>query len=80
VFKNRAQRKTGNKTEEVTGRGTTLYSEELHGCYTASNIVKVIKSRRMREAWHVSGMGGKRDASRVLVREPEGKRCLGRPT
>jgi len=48
VFKNRAQRKTtGNKTEEVTGRGTTLYSEELHGSYTASNIVKVIKSRRM---------------------------------
>jgi len=47
VFKNRAQRKTnGSKTEEVTGKGTTLYSEELHGCYTASNIVKVIKSRR----------------------------------
>jgi len=49
VFKNRGQRKTtGNKTEEVTGRGTTLQCEELHGCYTAPNIVKVIKSRRMR--------------------------------
>jgi hypothetical protein len=49
VFKNRVQKKTtGNKTKEVTGRGTTLQSEELHGCYTVSNIVKVIKSRRMR--------------------------------
>jgi hypothetical protein len=49
VFKNRVQRKTnGNKTEEVTERETTLQSEELHGCYTMSNIVKVIKSRRMR--------------------------------
>jgi len=49
VFKNRVQRKTnGNKTEEVTERGTTLQSEERQGCYTMSNIVKVIKSRRMR--------------------------------
>lgn len=81
MFTNRVQRKTaGNKTEEVTGSGTTLQSEELHGCYTVLNIVKVIKSRRIRKVGHVAGIGEKRDASRVLVREPEGKRYLGRPT
>jgi hypothetical protein len=47
MFKNRAQKKTtGNKTEEVTGAGTTLQSDGLQDCYTSSNIVKVITSRR----------------------------------
>jgi hypothetical protein len=39
----------------------------------------MIKSRRMRWAGHVARMGEKRNAYRILVRKPEGKRTLGRP-
>jgi hypothetical protein len=39
----------------------------------------MIKSRRMRWAGHVARMGEKRNAYRILVRNPEGKRPLGRP-
>jgi hypothetical protein len=44
-----------------------------------SNIIRMLKSRRMRWAGHVSRMGAKRNAYRILVRKPEGKRPLGRP-
>ena len=43
------------------------------------NIVRVIKSRRMRWAGHVARMGEEREVYRVLVGKPEGKRPLGRP-
>ena len=41
--------------------------------------MRVIKSKRMRWAWHVARMGEERGAYRVLVGKPEGKRLLGRP-
>ena len=47
--------------------------------YTPPNIIQVTKSRRMRWARHVACMGERRDAYRVLVGKPEGKRSLGRP-
>jgi len=47
--------------------------------YCSHNIVRVIKSRRMRWAGHVARMGEKRGVYRVLVGKPEGKRPLGRP-
>ena len=47
--------------------------------YSSHNIVRVIKSRRMRWAGHVARMGEERGAYRVLVGKPEGKRPLGRP-
>ena len=47
--------------------------------YSSPNIVRVIKSRRMRWAGHVARMGEERGAYRVLVGKPEGKRPLGRP-
>ena len=47
--------------------------------FSAPNIVRVIKSRRMRWAWHVVRMGEERGVYRVLVGKPEGKRPLGRP-
>jgi hypothetical protein len=47
--------------------------------FALPNIIRVIKSRRMRWAWHVARMGEGRGAYRVLVRRPEGKRPLGRP-
>ena len=52
---------------------------DLNDLYFAPNILRVIKSRRMRLAGHVARMGEERGAYRVLVGKPEGKRPLGRP-
>jgi hypothetical protein len=46
---------------------------------SSPNIIRTIKSRRMRWAGHVARMGGKRNAYRILVGKPEGRRPLGRP-
>ena len=51
----------------------------LYDLYSSPNIVRVIKSRRMRWAGHVVRMGEKRGVYRVLVGKPEGRRPLGRP-
>jgi hypothetical protein len=56
-----------------------LHNDELHSLYSSPNIVKVIKSRRMRWAGHVARMGEERGVYGVLVGKPEGKRPLGRP-
>jgi len=56
-----------------------MHNEELSVLYSSPNIVRVIKSRRMRWAGHVARMGEERGAYRVLVGRPEGKRPLGRP-
>jgi hypothetical protein len=47
--------------------------------YSSPSIIRIIKSRRMRWAGHVARMGDKRNAYRILVGKPEGKRPLGRP-
>jgi hypothetical protein len=52
---------------------------KLHILYPFPNIIRQIKSRRMRWAGHVARMGEERKVYRVLVRKPEGKRPLGRP-
>jgi len=56
-----------------------LNNEELNNLYSSSNIVWMIKWRRMRWAGHVARMGEEREEYRVLVGKPEGKRPLGRP-
>jgi hypothetical protein len=56
-----------------------LHNEELSDLYSLPNIVRVVKSRRMRWADHVARMGEGRSVHRVLVGEPEGRRPLGRP-
>jgi hypothetical protein len=56
-----------------------LRKEELHDFYSSPSIIRIMKSRRMRWTWHVARMGEKRNAYRLLVRKPEGKRPLGRP-
>ena len=66
----------GPKRDEVTGKWRKLYNEEL---YSLPNIVRVVKSRRMRWTGHVARMGEGRGVHRVLVGKPEGKRPLGRP-
>jgi hypothetical protein len=56
-----------------------LHNEELHDLYSSPSIIRIIKSRRMRWAGHVARMREKRNAYRLLVEKPEGKRPLGRP-
>jgi hypothetical protein len=69
----------GPKRNEVTGEWKKLHNEELNDLYSFPNIVRLVKSRRMRWTGHVARMGEDRGVYRVLVRKPEGKRPLGRP-
>ena len=62
-----------------SGEWRRLHNEELNDLYPSPNIVRVIKSRRMRWAGHVARMGEERGVYRVLVEKPDGKRPLGRP-
>jgi len=80
VFENRALRRIfGPKRDEVTGDWRKLHNEELNNLYSSPNIVRVVKSRRIRWAGHVARMEDGRGVYRVLVGKPEGKRLLGRP-
>jgi hypothetical protein len=69
----------GPKSDEVTREWRKLHNEELNDLYSLPNIVRVVKSRRIRWAGHVERMGERRGVHRVLVGKPEGKRPLGRP-
>ena len=69
----------GPRRDEVTGEWRKLRNEERNDLYSSSNIVRMIKSRRMRWARYVARMGERRGVYRVLVGKPEGKRPLGRP-
>jgi len=80
VFENRVTRRIiGPNRDGVTGEWRKLYNEELNDLYCLSNIVRVIKSRRMGEAGYVARVGERRDVYRVLVGKPEGKIHLGDP-
>jgi hypothetical protein len=68
----------GPKRKE-DGSWRKLHNDELRDLYSSPNIVRVIKSRRMRWAGHVARMGEGRGVYRVLVGRPECKRPLGRP-
>ena len=79
VFENRILRRIlGPKWDEI-GEWRRLYNEELHSLYRSPNIVRVIKSRRLRWAVHVPRMEEGRSAFKILTSEPTGKRPLGRP-
>ena len=80
VFENMMLRRIfGPKRDKVTGEWRRLHNKELNDLYSSQNIVRVIKSRRMKLAGHVARMGEERGVYRVLVGKPEGKRPLGRP-
>jgi hypothetical protein len=80
VFENRVLRGIfGPKRDEVTGEWRKLHNKELRDLYSSPNIIRTIKSRRMRWAGHVTRMGEKRTADILLVGKPGGKRPLGRP-
>ena len=74
MFENRVLRRTfGPKRDEVTGEWRKLHNEELNDLYCSPNIVRVIKSRRMRWAGHVARMWERRGVYRILVVKPEEK-------
>jgi hypothetical protein len=56
-----------------------LYREKLHGPYSSPDIIRIIRTRRMRWVGHVAGMGEMRGAYRVSVIKPDVKRPLRRP-
>jgi hypothetical protein len=78
VFENRVLRIFGPKRDEVTGEWRKLHNEELRDLYSSQSIIRIIKSRRMRLAGHVAQIGENRNAYRLLMGKPEGKRPLGR--
>jgi hypothetical protein len=61
----------GPKRDEVTGGWGKLHNEELHNMYSSPNIIKMMKSRRIRWTGHVARMGEKRNVCRILVGKPE---------
>jgi len=80
MFENRVLRRIFEpKRDEVTGEWRELHTEELNDLYFSPNIVRVMKSRRMRWAGHVARMRERRCIYRVLVGKPERKIPLGRP-
>jgi hypothetical protein len=80
VFENRVLRRIfGPKRDEITGEWRKLPNEELHILYSSPNIIRQIKSRRMRWEGHVARMGKNKNVYKVLIGKPEGKRPLERP-
>jgi hypothetical protein len=56
-----------------------IHNEEIHKLCSSPNIIRMIKSKKMRWAGHVALMGAKRNAGRILVGKSEGKTPLGKP-
>jgi hypothetical protein len=80
VFENKVLRRIfGPKRDEVTEEWRKLHNEELHNLYSSPDIIRQVRSRRMRWAGHVARMGEERNVCKVLVGKPEGRRPLGRP-
>jgi hypothetical protein len=79
VFENRVLRRIFEPKREEDGSWRKFHNDELHSLYSSPNIVRVIKSRRMRWARHVARIGEGRGIYRVSVGRPEDKRPVGRP-
>jgi hypothetical protein len=80
VFENRVLRRTfGPKREEVAGGWRRLHNGGFCNIYTSPNIIRVIKSRRMRQTGHVTWIGEIRNPYKILARNLEVKRPLQRP-
>jgi 1,2-phenylacetyl-CoA epoxidase catalytic subunit len=70
-------KKKKKKRDEVTGEWRKLHNEELNNLYSFPDIIRQVKSRRMRWAEHVARVGEERKVYKILVGKPEGKRPLG---
>ena len=80
MFENKVLRKIfGTKRDKMTGKWRKLHNAELHALYFSPNIIRNLKLRQLRWAGHVARMEQSRNAYRILVGKPEGKRPLGRP-
>jgi hypothetical protein len=80
VFENKVLRRIfGPKRDEVTGEWRRIHNKELYALHSSPNIIRVMKSRRLRWAGHVARMRERRGSYRALVGKPEGRRPLGRP-
>ena len=78
AFEQRILRRIFGPKRDGNGECRRLYNE-LHSLYRSPNIVRVIKSRRLRWAGHVTRMEEGRSAFKILTAKPRGKRPLGRP-
>jgi hypothetical protein len=80
VFENRVLRRIfGPKKDEVMGEWRKLHNEELRDLYSLPSIIRIFNSRRMKWPGHAARIEEKRNAYRLSVRKPGGKRPLGRP-
>ena len=79
MSENRVLRIFGPKRDEVTWEWRKVHNEKLNDLYCSPNIMRAIKSRRMRWAGHVALMEAQRGVYKILVGKHEGKRPLGRP-
>jgi len=80
VFENMVLRRIfGPRRDVVTGDWRRMHNEELNDLYSSPNIVRVIKSRRMRWAGYVARMGEEGVVYRAMVGKPEGRRPLRKP-
>ena len=80
MFENRVLRRVfGPKRDEVTGEWRKLHNKELSDLFFLPNIVRVVKSRRIKWEGHVVCLAKGREVYRFMVGKSEGKRPLGRP-
>jgi hypothetical protein len=79
VFENRVLRRIfGPKKDEVTGEWRKLQNEELHNFYSSPDIIRQIRSRRIRWVGHVPCIGEERKVCRVFMGKHKGRRPLRR--
>jgi len=80
MFEKRVLRRIfGPNRSELTGDCRKLHNEELNDLHCSADIIRVIKSRRMRWAGHVARTGERKSAYRVWMGKPEGNSPFGRP-
>ena len=79
IFENRILRRIFGPKRGQNGEIRRIHNEELHSVYRLPNIVRVVKSKRLRWAGHVARMEEGRSAFKILTCKPTGKRPLGRP-
>ena len=77
VFENWILRRIFGLKKDKSEECRRLHNEELHSLYRSPNIVRGIKSRRLRWAGHVARMEESRSAFKMLTGKPTGKRPLG---
>jgi hypothetical protein len=80
VFENKVLRRIFvPRRDEVAGGWRKLHNEELRDLYSSPSFIRIMKSRKMKWVEHIARMGEYRNAYRLLMGKPEGRRPLGRP-